>query len=166
MEMVRRMYWPEVTLIALLSMTAMVAPAQTFTTLATFDGTNGGAPYYMSLVQGTDGNFYGTTSVGGAHSRGTVFSVTPSGTLTTLYSFTGGADGTGPYAALIQATDGNLYGTTAGGDFNGGTVFGVFYRRGTVTALWVLPAKVDCLRYGTALRVGPGVKWVSLRDDV
>jgi len=70
-------------------------------------------------VQASDGNFYGTTIGGGAgicggDGCGTVFKITPSGTLTTLYSF-GGADGTNPAAGLVQATDGNFYGTTSEG---------------------------------------------------
>jgi uncharacterized repeat protein (TIGR03803 family) len=62
-------------------------------------------------IQATDGNFYGTTYLGGAHDHGTVFKLTPSGTLTTLHSFNG-TDGSEPLAGLVQATDGNLYGTT------------------------------------------------------
>src|SRR5271166_193046 len=102
------------------------AQAQTFTTLHSFNGTDGSSPY-AGLVQATDGNLYGTTGGGGANSYGTVFKITPSGTLTTLYSFcqqTGCADGTFPVAALVQATNGNFYGTadTYGvGDL--GTVF-------------------------------------------
>jgi uncharacterized repeat protein (TIGR03803 family) len=60
--------------------------AQTFTTLVNFDGPNG-ANSMAGLVKATDGNFYGTTSEGGANSDGTVFRITPSGALTTLYSF-------------------------------------------------------------------------------
>ncbi len=82
-----------------------------------------GAQPFAGLVQGSDGNFYGTTSEGGTHGNGTVFNVTPSGALTTLYRFDG-TDGRDPYAGLIQATDDNFYGTTsAGGPNNGGTVF-------------------------------------------
>ena len=77
-----------------------------------------------------DGNFYGTTPTGGANSTssndyglGTVFKITPAGTLTTLHSFLL-KDGHYPEAALIQAADGNLYGTTSEGGANGyGTVF-------------------------------------------
>jgi len=65
--------------------TAIASPAQTFTTLVNFNYTNGANPYFMSLVQGTDGNLYGTTEGGGANGSGTVFKVTASGTLTTLY---------------------------------------------------------------------------------
>jgi uncharacterized repeat protein (TIGR03803 family) len=72
-------------------------------------------------------NFYGTTTEGGAYGKGTVFQFNPNGTLTTLYSFcpeSSCTDGAVPEAGLIQATDGNLYGTTwAGGAFGGGTVF-------------------------------------------
>jgi uncharacterized repeat protein (TIGR03803 family) len=75
------------------------------------------------LVQGSDGNFYGTTSAGGSSNKGTVFKVTSTGTLTSLVSFTG-ANGDTPYAGLVQGSDGNFYGTTsAGGSSNKGTVF-------------------------------------------
>jgi uncharacterized repeat protein (TIGR03803 family) len=75
-------------------------------------------------VQGTDGNFYGTTSGGGAHGVGTVFKITPAGALTLLHSF-GGADGAAPEARLLQASDGNFYGTTVlgGGANNDGAIF-------------------------------------------
>ncbi len=108
--------------------TAIAASAQTLTTLASFNFTNGANPR-AGLVQATDGNFYGTTGNGGAHGAGTVFRMTPSGTLTTLHDFNG-TDGEFPYAGLVQATDGNFYGTTIQGGasyappINGcGTVF-------------------------------------------
>jgi len=81
----------------------------------------------VGLVQATNGDFYGTTSRGGAEDGGTVFKITLSGTLTTLYSFcskSACADGWNPIAGLVQATDGDFYGTTTrGGANNGGTVF-------------------------------------------
>jgi len=92
--------------------------AQTFTTLLNFNYTNGANPYFMSLVQGTDGNLYGTTEGGGANGAGTVFKVTPTGELTTLYSFcakTNCADGSVPFGGLVLGTDGNFYGTTSEG---------------------------------------------------
>ena len=94
--------------------TAIALPAQTFTTLHSFDGTDGTNPQ-AGLVQATNGNFYGTTYEGGASNDGTVFKITPSGTLTTLYSFcsqNGCTDGYAPYAGLVLATNGDLYGTT------------------------------------------------------
>jgi uncharacterized repeat protein (TIGR03803 family) len=94
-----------------------------FHLLHSFNGTDGAFP--NGLVQGTDGNFYGTTTTGGANSGGTVFQMTPSGAVRTLHNFAAN-DGNGdlPYAALVQGTDGNFYGTTAGdGTLNFGTVF-------------------------------------------
>lgn len=81
------------------------------------------------LTLGTDGNFYGTTSSGGANGGGTIFKITPKGELTKLYSFcaqSNCSDGSGPANSLTQGTDGNFYGTTsAGGDSacNCSTVF-------------------------------------------
>jgi uncharacterized repeat protein (TIGR03803 family) len=126
-------------ILMLAAITTQSARAQTFTTLHKFDGTDGSNPY-AGLVQATDGNLYGTTSEGGANSNsscdtagsgtngcGTVFRITPGGTLTTLYNFcslSGCTDGNGPIAALIQATNGSFYGTIFGGGANGdGTVF-------------------------------------------
>jgi uncharacterized repeat protein (TIGR03803 family) len=103
-----------------------ITPAGQFTVLHTFDNTDGSNPL-AGPVQATDGNFYGTTSSGGANGDGTVFKITPAGNLTTLYSFcsqTNCTDGANPYAGLVQATDGNFYGTTnKGGTNNDGTVF-------------------------------------------
>jgi uncharacterized repeat protein (TIGR03803 family) len=76
-----------------------------------------GALPAAALVQASNGDFYGTTEYGGANDAGTVFRITPSGKLTTLYSFcslANCADGNLPVAALIQASDGNFYGTTGG----------------------------------------------------
>ena len=77
-----------------------------------------GADPEAGLVQASDGYLYGTTT------QGTIFRIATSGTLTTLYSFTGGNDGDVPFAALVQASNGNFYGTTASGGTNfDGTVF-------------------------------------------
>ncbi len=66
----------------------------TLSTLLSFDGANGSEPW-GGLVQGRDGSFYGTTSFGGAYGFGTVFRMTPTGTLTTLHSFRPDSDGGG-----------------------------------------------------------------------
>jgi uncharacterized repeat protein (TIGR03803 family) len=81
------------------------------------------------LLQGSDGNFYGTTAVGGAYGFGTLFEITPAGVLTTLYSFQGNSTGQTPPdgiypVSLVVGSDGTFYGTTGGGGANGaGTVF-------------------------------------------
>ena len=64
------------------------------------------------LVQGRDGGFLGTTYQGGAYGNGTVLRVGTNGGLTTLYSFTGLADGSAPAARLVMGSDGDYYGTT------------------------------------------------------
>jgi uncharacterized repeat protein (TIGR03803 family) len=71
---------------------------------------DGGDP--SALIQATDGNFYGVATDGGTSHKGTVFSLTPAGHFTLLHTLNGTTDGSGPVAALLQATDGNLYGTT------------------------------------------------------
>ena len=108
-----------------------ITPSGTLTTLYSFcsqSACTDGATPYAGLIQATDGNLYGTTAGGGARNNdGTVFKITPTGTLTTLHRFcfqSGCADGAGPLSGLIQATDGNLYGTTDAGGVDGfGTVF-------------------------------------------
>ena len=90
------------------------------------------------LIQATDGNFYGAALSGGANEWGTIFKISTSGTFTNIYSFCSQpqcADGTGA-ASLIQATDGNFYGTTGGGGVNnGGTIFRLT-PSGTLTTLY------------------------------
>jgi len=96
-----------------------LTPSGSLTTLYTFCSqsgcVDGGSPF--GLIQATDGSFYGTSGFGGANGAGTVFKITPSGTLTTLYNFCsqGGSactDGGSPFAPLIQGTNGDFYGTT------------------------------------------------------
>jgi uncharacterized repeat protein (TIGR03803 family) len=83
---------------------------------------------------GSDGNFYGTTGSGGANSDGTIFNITPTGTLTTLHSFDS-TDGSLPYGGLVQDSKGNFYGTTVtGGAYGHGTVF-QFTSAGTLSTL-------------------------------
>jgi uncharacterized repeat protein (TIGR03803 family) len=107
-----------------------ITPGGTLTTLYSFcsqtnctDGAEAGA----GLVQASDGDFYGTTQYGGgANDGGTVFKITPGGTLTTLYNFcsqTNCTDGVAPEARLVQDTNGDFYGTTVYGGIGYGTVF-------------------------------------------
>ena len=105
------------------------------TTLVSFKGTNGSHPV-AALVLGSDGNFYGTTKNGGTNgNNGTVFQMTPAGTLMSLVSFNG-TNGNYPSGALVQGTNGNFYGTTLLGGSNGfGTVFEMTYA-GLLTTLF------------------------------
>src|SRR6516164_5148138 len=120
------------------------AQAQIFTTLHSFNGTDGSQPT-AELVQGTDGKLYGTTQLGGDLSScsglgcGTVFKITRRGRLRTLYRFcsqSGCPDGQFPAAALVQSTKGTLYGTTTFGGAHGwGTVFKIT-PQGKLTTLY------------------------------
>jgi uncharacterized repeat protein (TIGR03803 family) len=105
-----------------------ITTSGTLTTLHSFCAVSGcpdgSVPsFYSSLILGSDGNFYGTTTTGGSANNGTIFKITPGGAFTSLHSFSG-FDGAGPIGSLMQATDGNFYGTTnAGGTGGYGTVF-------------------------------------------
>ncbi len=96
-----------------------------YSVLHSFGSTGDGAMPVAGLVQGSDGNFYGTTEYGGTNNDGTLFRISPSGSYSLLYSFRGIPDGIGPLAVLVQGSDGNFYGTTANGGTNNseGTVF-------------------------------------------
>lgn len=84
------------------------------TVLHAFAGTDGATPT-GSLVRDASGNLYGTTMWGGAFGFGTVFELTTSGSLITLHSFTGSADGGNPFAGLIMDTSNNLWGVASAG---------------------------------------------------
>jgi uncharacterized repeat protein (TIGR03803 family) len=101
-----------------------ISPAGDQTTLYSFAGGADGANPAAGLIQGTDGNFYGTTYYGGGADYGTVFRITPAGVETVLHAFGGGADGAYVDVGLVQGSDGSLYGVTAsGGTGDVGTVF-------------------------------------------
>jgi uncharacterized repeat protein (TIGR03803 family) len=138
-----------------------LTPSGTLTTLYSFCSqagcTDGDFPW-AGVIQGSDGNFYGTTLNDGTNEGGIVFKLTPSGTLTTIYSFcsvvdpgTGNClDGKGPYAGVIQGADGNFYGTTEYGGANGdGNVFKLT-PSGTLTTLYSFCSVVD-LKTGACL---------------
>ncbi len=154
-----------------------IAPGGKLHTLYSFCAQAGCSDGYnpaAGLVQALDGDFYGTTYRGGANGFGTIFKVSQSGALTTLHDFceqSGCTDGAAPYARLMTATDGNLYGTTlSGGDGNAGTVFRIT-PHGTLTTLYSFCAQSACVPgpnvqgsliqstngdiYGTTLYGGP-----------
>jgi uncharacterized repeat protein (TIGR03803 family) len=109
-----------------------MTPKGKLTSLYQFDFTHGGGP--IGLIQGTDGNFYGTTEVGGSGKLGVVFKITSKGKLTVLYNFDG-PHGSEPIGPIIQASDGNFYGTTYRGGTNN---IGVVYKMTPTGALTVL----------------------------
>jgi uncharacterized protein (TIGR03437 family) len=156
-----------------------ITRAGAFTTLHSFGATptDGSVPI-SPLVRGSDGNFYGLTQAGGANGTGSIFKITPDGTLTILHSLSGSrTEGVGGgIGALLQGIDGNLYGTANfGGDFANGTVFrltldgtftvlhsfsggaGGFYPNGIVQGLdgnlYGITAQGGTLSAGTAFRI-------------
>lgn len=126
-----------------------VSPNGAFTTLLSFEGVNNGftdpAHPYAGLIQGRDGKFYGTSEFGGTSGVGTVFSYSSAAGLKVLHSFPEQAgqvfpDGELPLAALVQASDGKLYGTASDGGalstfFQRGTLFRIT-TQGVFTKLW------------------------------
>ena len=153
--------------------TALAGQAQTFTTLHSFNVSDGYSPYYGTLAQGTDGNLYGTTTFGGvngdAGADGTVFRITPQGNLTTLYNFCAQTnngvcvDGQSPEAGVIQAANGKFYGTTSyGGNLSGvggciwagcGTVFEIT-PGGNLTTVYDFCSQTNCADGATPLAAG------------
>ena len=98
------------------------------------------------LIQATDGTLYGTTGYGGAAGQGTIFKITPSGSMSTLYSFCSLANCADGEAAssLLPGPDGNLYGTTAyGGTFGAGTIFQLT-PQGSLTTLYDFCSESSC----------------------
>lgn len=139
--------------VALCLAAAIAASAQTLTTLYTFDAFHGGSPS-SPLVQGLNGNLYGATFYGGSSGDGTVYEITPSGTLTSLHSFCSqpGCTGGGNPGDLILGRDGNFYGVTMIGGANSdpndcpfgcGTVF-KSTPGGSVTTLYNFCAQKGC----------------------
>ena len=85
-----------------------ISASGAFMSLYSFTGNNDGGYPFDGLVQGSDGNFYGTTEGGGTNGFGTVFKINASGVLTSLYSFTGGKDGNNPSARLMSDSAGTI----------------------------------------------------------
>ena len=100
-----------------------VTPSGVYTVLYNFNSSTG-SQAFAPPVQGTDSKFYGMTSGGGTNGDGVIYRITTSGAYTVLHNFNTATDGGTPHAGLVQATDGNFYGTTTtGGSLGGGTIF-------------------------------------------
>lgn len=146
--------------------TTVGSSAQTLTTLANFSETNGSGPYLGSLIQGTDGNIYGTTYSGGIkRAYGVVFKVSPTGTISDVYRFCSVQsclDGNTPGGGVMQAANGHVYGTTsAGGAYSGGTVFEIT-PSGQFNTLYSFPYRSDV--FGTLVQ-GPNGNIYGIASD-
>ena len=134
------------------------AAAQTFTTLHSFTGREGANPY-AGLVQGPDGNLYGTTTDGGAFGGGNVVQITPFGEVRSIYDFcaqSNCADGQYPVSTLVVGPDGELYGTTQnGGTYNWGSIFKVS-TQGALTTLHSFDISDGVSPYGALLLASNG----------
>jgi uncharacterized repeat protein (TIGR03803 family) len=120
-----------------------ITSSGTFMPVMSFVGGDDGDGPEAPLVQGTNGNFYGTTYQGGTGGYGVVFELSASGALTPLYSFTNGLDGANPEGGLVQGTDGNLYGATYNGGVNhDGVLFKITFQ-GALTVLHSLTNRVE-----------------------
>ncbi len=109
----------------------------TFSTIYQFDNAHGEA-VVAPLIQGSDGNLYGTAQGGGAHNCGTVFKMNRSGVILLYRSFPCGAGGALPSAPLVQASDGNFYGTTFEGGSGSGQGNGTIFRISQKGAIAIL----------------------------
>ncbi|HEY6292269.1 MAG TPA: choice-of-anchor tandem repeat GloVer-containing protein [Terriglobia bacterium] len=178
--------WRIIFLVFAFHAVAIRLPALTASTLLSFDLTDGASPR-GSLVQGFDGNFYGTTEEGGVYGFGTLFEITPAGKLTALYSFCSQGppyctDGAYPIDGLVQATNGNFYGTNEFyGAYGGGTVFEIT-PKGVLTTLYSFCAQPGCTDggspyaglvqatngnfYGTTYKRGGLRRWHGLRNHL
>ena len=125
-------------------------------TIASFRRSADSGVQPLWLIQATDGTLYGTTSGGGAAGDGTIFKITPSGSMSTLYSFcslANCADGQGP-TSLLQGPDGNLYGTTGTGGGCGPVCGGTIFQltpQGTLTTLYNFCSQSSCTDGDTPL---------------
>jgi uncharacterized repeat protein (TIGR03803 family) len=131
------------------------------TTLLIFPGGIDSAQPYGSVVFDAEGNLYGTTyntpSSFGPAGPGTVYKLTPGGTYTTLYGFSGGADGGHPTDTLVIDSAGNLYGTAStGGEANAGVVFKVDLSGAETVLYSFLEAPGGTTPSGPVTRVGSG----------
>ncbi len=149
----------------LLTCFSLAAFAQTFRVLHTFNRTDGSQPYGR-LVQGLDGNLYGTTSGGGTHNgHGTIFKIDASGGFTNLFNFNGEGDGGQLYDGLTLVPDGSFYGVTSVGGLpaRGGTIFKL--TRSKFTTLYAFDRLTASLPYGGLLLGADGNLYGTSSDE-
>ena len=137
--------------------------AQTFTDLHDFNCSTDGcvASYPGFVAQGQDGNLYGSLVTGGTSSSGTVYKITPAGTLTAIYNFAQ-TDGYGPYSGLTLGTDGNFYGATYNDGGNGyGTLFKIT-PQGKLTTLHNFTSTEEGGAFGTPVAGTTGTTFYGI----
>ncbi len=131
-----------------------ITPGGVFTVLHEFNGDSDGGFPIARLLRASDGNFYGTTYLGGSQGLGTFYKITPTGTLTTIVNWTNDAVGWGPNGDVVQAADGSFFGTNRSANVPGhedsGSVFRVSQSgiATVVASLANLPAMDSCLPDG------------------
>jgi uncharacterized repeat protein (TIGR03803 family) len=132
-----------------------ITPAGALTVLHNFNpGTEGYLPG-SAVIEGTDGNFYGTLYNGGVNNAGSVFQMTPAGAINILHSFSG-PDGNSPYGGLVQGSNGTFYGTTAGGGSSYfGTIFSITFS-GTFNSMYQFSGTDAAAPEAGLLEVTPG----------
>ncbi len=126
----------------------------TYTKLMEFDATDGTHPY-GSLIQASDGKLYGMTRDGGSLDYGVIFSFDPSNSSFTKLQDFDGANGAHPYGSLLQAKDGNLYGMTLLGGFNG-VIFSFNISTSIYTKLLDFGLNNAANPYGSLIQAGDG----------
>ncbi len=132
---------------------AVGVQAQTVTNVVNFNGENGHLPQGQTIIQATNGRYYGTTNAGGAYGKGNVYELTPGGKTSNFYSFcslANCADGEYPAASPVLGSDGNLYGVTYSGGNDAGATngSGTVYKmtlRGELTTLYSFCPTTPCV---------------------
>lgn len=132
-------------------------PFGKLTVLHSFSNQAGDGTYpFAGVVLDSQGNLWGTTSYGGTYNRGIVFELTPAGTESFIYSFTGGTDGGGPMTGLVLDNQGNLFGTTYQEGGNGcGSVFKLVPSTHALTTLYAFSCGADGSYPTSGVVLGP-----------
>ncbi len=144
------------------------APDGTFTSLYSFPQLFplGDSPG-NGVIQGSDGNFYGTTKDGGSFNLGTIFKLDTNGVLTSLHSFTGGFGGAYGTSGLVQGNDGSFYGSTPFGGTNGGGTLYKITPNGTFTTLCSFPSGGNSGNSSSTLvQAGDGNFYGTVADEI
>ena len=134
-----------------------VSTGGAFASVYSFTGGTTGSSPTGKLLQASDGNLYGVTNAGGANGCGTIYQITTSGSYTSVHSFSCSSEGGSPHDGMIEATDGNLYGTTSEA---GPAGYGTAYRfslDGTFTVVHAFGGTDGHTPYATLIQATDGM---------